>query len=864
MLPARRTAPAHNVALDAVLSRLIGNSADRVDTPDGWITAVRRQPAVEARFAPFPEGVDPRLREVLAARGIEQLYSHQAEAVTHALAGRHVVITTPTASGKTLCYNAPVLSGVLRDPSTRALYLFPTKALAQDQLAELHELSSRLSRPDELEIGVFTYDGDTPQDARRAIRGRAHVVLSNPDMIHSGILPHHPRWAKLFENLRYVVIDELHAYRGVFGSHLTNVLRRLRRVCRHYGSNPTFICSSATIANPRELAEALVEAPFELVSETGAPRGEKVFLFVNPPVVNQELGIRRSYLSETRRIAGEFLKRQLQLIVFAQSRLATEILTTYLKDDFKSAPGGQDEIRGYRGGYLPQRRREIERGLREGTVRAVVSTNALELGVDIGALDVSVMAGYPGTVAATWQRAGRSGRRNGQSAAVLVASSAPLDQYIVRNPSYFFDASPEHALVNPDNLHILVDHVKCASFELPFTAVEAFGHLDVQEVLGVLQEGGFVHRVEDGEGGAQWQWTNESYPADAVSLRSISSDNFVIVDTTRGADVIGETSFNSGPSTLHEKAIYLLEGDLFQVEKLDFEGRKAYVRRIDCDYYTDAITYTKVTVLDTFEEGILEPRDVWQRSALDTASAAAGLERKEPVIDPPSLPSGFGEATASAVDQVRGHGEVHVSSRVVGFKKIKFYTNENIGSGELDLPEQQMHTTAYWLTVPPSVMTALPFAPDDRRDGVVGLAFAMRQVAQLLLMCDRQDVGVSIGSGDPEDEDVAPPSKSGLPSSVSSRPRIFIYDSYPGGIGFSQPLFAMHGDLVAKTRTMIAGCECERGCPSCVGPVGDIGPLAKLVALRILDLLGVPAGAAASAHAVPVLVPQVSLDGGVF
>jgi DEAD/DEAH box helicase domain-containing protein len=859
MLPAKRTVPAQNAALDAALARLVGGAApSQADNPDGWITSVRRQPAVDARYAPFAEGVDPRLREVLAARGIDQMYSHQAEAVGHALAGRHVVVTTPTASGKTLCYNAPVLSGILRDPSTRALYFFPTKALAQDQLAELHDLSSRLSRPDELDIGVFTYDGDTPQDARRAIRGRAHVVLTNPDMIHSGILPHHPRWAKLFENLRYVVIDELHAYRGVFGSHLTNVLRRLRRVCRHYGSTPTFICSSATIANPRELAETLVEAPFELVAETGAPRGEKVFLFVNPPVVNRELGIRRSYLAETRRVAGEFLKRQLQLIVFAQSRLSTEILTTYLKDDFKGAPGTEDQIRGYRGGYLPQRRREIERGLRAGHVRAVVSTNALELGVDIGALDVSVMAGYPGTIAATWQRAGRAGRRAGPSAAVLVASSAPLDQYVVRNPSYFFDASPEHALVNPDNLHILVDHVKCAAFELPFTSVEAFGHHDVQDVLGVLQESGFVHRTEDGAGGAQWQWTNESYPADAVSLRAISSDNFVVVDTTRGADVIAETSFNSGPPTLHEKAIYLLEGELFQVERLDFEGRKAYVRRIDCDYYTDAITYTKVTVLETFAQGQdEEPADAGRREPIDTASAAAGLEQEALEADPPSLPSGFGVAAARGTlgDEARGHGEVHVSSRVVGFKKIKFYTNENVGSGELDLPEQQMHTTAYWLTVPPAVMTALPYAPDDRRDGVVGLSFALRQVAQLLLMCDRQDVGVSIGSAEGDDEST--PMKGGQPATVSNQPRVFLYDNYPGGIGFSQPLFAMHGDLLARTRQLIAGCECEHGCPSCVGPLGDIGPLAKLVALRILDLLGRPSSGA------PALAAP-GIEGGAF
>src|SRR4051812_13114880 len=755
MLPARRTDPAHDLALQSVLDRLTGGIQDRPDTPDAWVTAIRRLPARAAQYAAFPDATDDRLREALAARGIEEVYTHQAAAIEHVLAGRHVVVTTPTASGKTLCYNAPVLSATLRDPSTRALYLFPTKALAQDQLAELHDLSEALARRTDVEIGVFTYDGDTPQDARRAIRGRAHIVLSNPDMLHSGILPHHPRWAKLFENLQFVVIDELHAYRGVFGSHLTNVLRRLQRICRYYGSTPTFICSSAMIANPRELAEALVEQPFELVSESGAPRGEKFFLFVNPPVVNQQLGIRRSYLAETRRVASEFLKRRLQLIVFAQSRLATEILTTYLKDDFDGPPGTKELIRGYRGGYLPQRRRDIEKGLREGTVRAVVSTNALELGIDIGALDVSVMAGYPGTIAATWQRAGRAGRRSSRSAAVLVASSAPLDQFVVRHPSYFFDAPPEHALINPDNLHILVDHVKCAAFELPFAGSEEYGRHDVQEVLGVLAESGLVHRVDDGQGDGTWQWTSESYPADAVSLRSISSDNFVVIDTTRGADVIGETSFTSGPSTLHEKAIYLLEGGLYQVEKLDFEGRKAYVRQIDCDYYTDAITYTKVTVLDTFETG--------------------GTAVQTPPCD---------DRPASAADAaLRTHGEVHVASRVVGFKKIKFYTNENVGSGELDLPEQQMHTTAYWLTLPRAAMDALPYAADDRRDGVVGLSFAMRQVAQLLLMCDRQDIGISIGSGEHgDDPDLTRPgarfdAAHGAPAKLSDEPRIFIYDN---------------------------------------------------------------------------------------
>ena len=770
-------------ALDAALDRLVhGRALERPDTPDLHVTAVRRLPAVPAQHAPFPAALDDRLTRALASRGISELYTHQADTIDHALAGRNVVVVTPTASGKTLGYNAPVLHSILQDPSSRALYLFPTKALAQDQLAELQALCEAIAAASGDAIGVFTYDGDTPQDARRTIRARAHLVLSNPDMVHSGILPHHPRWAKLFENLRYVIIDELHAYRGVFGSHLCNVLRRLRRICRHYGSNPVFLCSSATIANPRELAERLTERPFELVDRSGAPRGEKCFVFVNPPVVNHQLGIRRSYLSETRRIASEFLERSLQLIVFAQSRLATEILTTYLKDDFDEVPGAPERIRGYRGGYLPQRRREIEKGLREGAVRAVVSTNALELGIDIGALDVCVMAGYPGTIAATWQRAGRAGRRASRSAAVMVASSAPIDQFVVRNPSYFFDASPERALIDPDNLHILVDHIKCAAFELPFTTTEAFGRHDLQEILGVLSEQGLVHRAAGGPGSDNgddgpdlWTWTNESYPANAVSLRSVSSDNFVVVDTTSEARVIGETDFTSGPGTLHPKAIYIVEGRQYQVERFDFEGRKAFVRAIGCDYYTTAITYTRVTVLDTF-------------------------------------------ATTAAVP-LSAHGDVHVVSRVVGFKKIKFYTNENVGSGELDLPEQQMHTTAYWLTVPAPVMARLPYASDDRRDGIVGLAFAMKQVAQLMLMCDGHDVGISIDTAE------------------TGASTVFIYDSYPGGIGFSEPLYRMDRELLAGTERLIAGCECENGCPGCVGPVGNTGPLAKDAALRILDLL---------------------------
>ena len=845
-----------DAALLKALEGLVPSGAADVDGADesvtaplegSIVTAWRRFPAEPAQFADFPAAINDRLRAALAADGIARPYVHQAEAMAHAIEGRHVVTVTPTASGKTLCYNAPVLSAILREPATRALYLFPTKALAQDQLAELLRLTARLA--EHASIGAFTYDGDTPQDARRAVRGRAHLVLSNPDMLHSGILPHHPRWAKLFENLRYVIIDELHAYRGVFGSHLANILRRLGRVCAHYGSSPVFICSSATIANPRELAERLTEKRFALVERNGAPRGEKFFALVNPPVVNPQLGIRRSYVSETRRLAVEFLRRRLQVIVFAQSRLITEVLTTYLKRACRRFPGGSEAIRGYRGGYLPLRRRDIEHGLRAGTVSGVVSTNALELGIDIGALDVCVMAGYPGTIAATWQRAGRAGRRSTRSAAIMVASSAPIDQFIVQHPAYFFEATPEHALINPDNLQILLDHIKCAVFELPFAPGERFGREDLQAVLGLLREEGFVDLVDD-----RWHWLHESYPADAVSLRSVSSDNFVVVDVNDENTIIGEVDFSAATSTLYEQAIYLVEGTQYQVDRLDFDRRKAYVRPVDSDYYTDAITHTKVTVLEEFDRvlqhghptppqghgesgsGAMRPAPA-DSSTLRHGHGVPCPESTVSCIEPsttpirPSVQGGAGEATGS-------HGEVHVVSRVVGFKKIKFYTNENVGSGELDLPEQEMHTTAYWLRLSRALVDALSFAGDDRRDGIVGLGFALRQVAQLLLMCDGHDIGLAIHGEEGRPAHPNRPGDGGVAD--EEEPTIFVYDNYPGGIGFSEPLFGLHHRLLAHTRTLIERCPCELGCPACVGPIGQTGPRAKPVALALLVAIGVP------------------------
>jgi DEAD/DEAH box helicase domain-containing protein len=744
--------------LDAALAHF-RNLMQKGDSP---IRAIRHQPSRAAEYVEFPESIHPKLRDGLARRNMPKLYSHQAETFELVKAGKNVVVVTPTASGKTLCYNLPALDLLLREPEARVIYLYPTKALAEDQL---HEFQTAVNEIDG-DLRAFTYDGDTPQDARKAIRQRAAVVMTNPDMLHSGILPHHTKWAKVFENLRYIVIDELHYYRGVYGSHVANLLRRLRRICEFYGSKPQFVCSSATIANPRKLAEALTGSPFDMVDRNGAPAGEKYFLFYNPPVVNRQLGIRRSYINETRRIALEFIEREQQTLVFANNRLATEILITYLKDACDRAPLPPETVRGYRGGYLPKERREIERKLRDGEIRAVVATNALELGIDIGSLDAVVMAGYPGTIASTWQRAGRAGRRQSTSAAVLVASSAPLDQYIIEHPDYFFERPPEHAHINPDNVEIMLGHLKCAAFELPLTEGEKFGPHETGPLCQFLEETGFLHR----SAGA-WHWTSETYPADATSLRSITSDNFVVIDITTEPAVIAEVSFPTALTTLHEKAIYLHEARQYHVDRFDYHERKAYVRRVNCDYFTDAIDYTQVQTLQEF--------------ASDAIRAGAR----------------------------RCHGEVRTNRQIVGFKKIKFYTLENVGAGKLSMPEQEMHTTAFWLHFPPEFL-ARPgdLSATDKQDGLTGLGSALRTVGSLLLMCDPRDLGVAI----------------------SEEPNLYLYDNYSGGIGLSAPLYQMTAKLLEHAARLLDACPCESGCPSCVGPIGEIGEKGKLAARQIL------------------------------
>jgi len=779
----------------------------------GRITGELVLPASDGRYAELPAGLDPRLAAALRARGIERLYSHQREVWDHVRAGRHVVVVTPTASGKTLCYNLPVLQAALADRA-RALYLFPTKALSQDQVAELVALNEAGG----LGVRAFTFDGDTPGDARKAVRTRGDIVVTNPDMLHQGILPHHTKWAQFFEALRYVVVDELHTYRGVFGSHVANVLRRLQRVCAFYGAQPTFVFASATIANPGELAGRLLGAPVATVAESGAPCGRRHVILWNPPVVNPELGIRASARSQSARIARVAVKAGLKTIVFAQTRLMVEVLTKYLKDTFDRDPRRPPRVRAYRGGYLPTERRATERDLRAGEIDCVVSTSALELGVDIGALDVCVLNGYPGTVAGTWQRLGRAGRRTRPALGVLVATSQPLDQFIVRNPEFFLGASPEHARIDPDQILILLDHVRCAAFELPFRDGERLGGCEVGELLAYLGEQQVVHH----EGG-RWHWMADSYPANSVSLRSVAEGNFVVIDTTDGAKrVIAEVDYAGAPMTLYEGAIYMVQAQPWQVERLDWEGRKAFVRRTEADYYTDAIDYTRLKVLETFAEDV----------------------------------GAHGRCA---------HGEVHLVRRVAGYKKIRYYTHENVGYGNVNLPDQELHTTAVWWSVDPEALDGAFASRHQALDGFLGAAYAMHFVAVILSMAEPRDLGRAVGDSgctwfatlgprgrgevralEGSGQGLGPagpplvPAAIELPNAVF-RPTVFLYDSYPGGIGLSAPLYAQADEVVRRARAAIEACTCRSGCPSCVGPIlasdeaRDCSP--KLAALTVLGLL---------------------------
>ncbi|QFF98740.1 DUF1998 domain-containing protein [Psychrobacillus glaciei] len=700
----------------------------------------------QAKYAPFPDKMHISLRKALISRGVELLYVHQRQAFDAAISGKSYTTITPTASGKSLCYHLPVLQSILDDPTSRAIYLFPTKALAQDQKSDLNALI----QASEEEILSYTYDGDTEPGIRQKIRKSGHIVLTNPDMLHSGILPHHTKWVSLFENLKYIVIDEIHTYKGVFGSHVAHVIRRLQRICTFYGSHPQFICTSATIKNPKELAESLTNTSHILIDENGAPAGKKHFVFYNPPVIHPVFNVRRSAVLEVRDLAQELYVNGIQTIVFAKSRVRVEMLVTYLQA-LVSKKINDQSIRGYRGGYLPSERRTIEKGLREGIIRTVVSTNALELGVDIGQLQACIMTGYPGNIASAWQQAGRAGRRQDEALIIYVAQSTALDQYVVNHPAFFLGQSPEEVRIHPENIIILMDHLKCAAFELPFTTQDFYAEFSVQELLAFLEDEGVLLQTAE-----KWHWMSESFPASNISLRSASQENVVIIDhsvPTR-TRVIGEMDQYSAMTLLHEEAIYLHQGTQFQVEKLDWEEKKAFVREVDVDYFTDANIAIELKVLS---------------------------EDKEKETN----------------DGILSYGDIIVLAQPTIFKKIKFDTHDNIGSGKIQLPPIELHTSSTWF----SFDKPTGWTDNLLSDAMTGVAYALHAFIPLFIHCDAKDIHVV-----PQVKSIS-----------MEKPTFYIYDSYPGGIGLSERMFDLWNDLVPKVTEQVEKCSCTNGCPACIG-----------------------------------------------
>ncbi|MBN1878524.1 DEAD/DEAH box helicase [bacterium] len=754
------------------------------------ITSLQQLPRKYPEYGPLPSDIHPELLKIIRDRHIDKLYTHQVLAWHAIRRGENLVIVTPTASGKTLCYNLPIIDRLMTQPKSKALYIFPAKALAQDQYHELINMTGGAVKT----VQPCIYDGDTSSENRKRIREAARIVLTNPDMIHSGILPHHARWASFFQHLEFIVVDELHQYRGIFGSHLCNVFRRLRRICQFHGSNPRIIMSSATIANPLEFAERLIGEPVHLIAESGAPAGEKVVIFYNPPVIDSADMIRRSYLEETTRFSRLILAEGVQTLIFARSRRNVELLLLELKKLMKDIidPG---MIRGYRGGYLPRERREIESGLRQGSIRCVVATSALELGVDIGNMGAVVMAGYPGTIASTWQRAGRAGRREDRSLAVVIASAAPLDQYIVRNPEYFFNQPAEHALINPDNLLILLAHIRCAAFELPFMDSERYAGLDVtEEFLEYLESSGEVQHS-----GGRWFYTGGDYPAEKVSLRSVSSQSVIIVEESdENPEVIGEIDICAAHLLLHPEAVYLHGARQFLVLNLDLENCKARIRALDTGYYTAPIEQIKIQILDE----------------------KPGVPKSSPVH----------------------MGDVKVVSRVIGYKKLRFGTQEQLGTGTVNLPEQELITFAAWFTVPlngedgtdPSV-TASPAA------GLIGALTAIHSVASVLLMSDPRDIGSCVVACDHDwtvqMDHLGMIQTHGQPPPSGGTVNLFIFDRYPGGIGLSEQLFRTASTILTEACNSVKSCECRYGCPGCIGPVIAGSDTVKSEAIDVLEYL---------------------------
>jgi len=738
------------------------------------VTSISRR----AAHGEIPGWVPGEVRRALDALGIGAPYEHQLEAWEHLHGGRDVIVATETASGKTLCYNVPALSAIAANPDARALYVFPTKALARDQEAAVRLLVSSAG----IDAPAIVYDGDTPGEVRRAARGEARILITNPDMLHTGILPHHAAWSSFFSNLELLVIDELHQYRGVFGSHVANVVRRLRRVARFHGSAPRFAACSATIGNPKELARGILGSPARLVSKSGAPAGPRTFVVYNPEIVDPVLGVRQSALKAAARMAGDLVERGVVTLVFCQTRRGVEIALRYLKGRLSRAGRSPDRVRGYRGGYLPSLRREIETSLRGGKLDAVVATNALELGIDVGELDAVVMAGYPGTIAATHQRSGRAGRRQGPSLAVLVAGPSPLDQFLAREPGFLMEASPEVALVQPDNIEVLMDHLRCAAFELPFEPGEVYGDLTVEDtsaILECLEEEGDLS-VSRG----RFHYVAGDYPAARVRLRSVDGKRVVAIDTSTGQP-LAEVDLRSARRELHQEAIYQHDGETYLVESLDLEGGRARVTKVEPSYYTTALERVTLEVVETGETRI------------------AG---RAPV----------------------GRGDVRITEETTGFKKIRFGSGENLGFGQLDLPARTMETEAFWIGAPPGATGG--WKSEEIAAAWEGVAAAMSQVAAFRLMCDPRDIASTVQPG-PAAEPFDPGTRA-----------IFVYDAHPGGVGLSERAYEDLEDIAADTVRLIDGCPCPEGCPACVGPPVAGAPPVKELASRLLEILSAGVG----------------------
>ncbi len=760
------------MSLDAFLDAL---KTDRSlsDNVVAWHVA----PGRNGSFAPFPDGVPSALRDVLARRGIARLYSHQAETCVHASAGRDTLIVTPTASGKSLSYNLPVLSSMLTEDADRrptALYLFPTKALSQDQVAELHGLASELGDA----IGCHTYDGDTPPDERRIARDRCDILVTNPYMLHVGILPNHARWVSFFRRLRWIVVDELHHYKGVFGSSVANVFRRLVRIARHHGGSPTFIACSATIHEPAAHFRRLTGRNPVVVDRNGAPAAERHHVFYNPPVMVPALGIRARAVDHVRKLTRRLMEQDVPSIVFGRSRSRVEVVTKYLRDAAAELGMPESKVATYRGGYLPALRREIEQGLRGGAIRMVAATNALELGVDIGALDAVVMMGYPGTIASYFQQAGRAGRRSGLSLSLLVGTSVPLDQFILTHPERVLAGVSESPVINPDNPVLLAQHVKCAAFELPFRRGDGFGDSpDAAELLRWLaSEGGVLL-----ERGDKYHWMADAYPAQDVSLDFVDPDSFIVLDTKDDTS-LGMVARSDAATTIHEHAIYQHQGEQYHVEKLDWDGRRAYATRAAVDWYTDAETETKVAVLTEDER-------------VETVAA------------------------------IEGRGDVHVTTLATVFKRIRFYTHETLDSGNIALPPEELDTTAMWFALSEELVMRARLREGTRAGAVPGIAHLLRGLAPIFVRCSPADVR---GFGEFEHDHF-------------ERPVIMLMDSVRGGVGFAETFFAKRRELVLAARDALAKCPCELGCPSCIG-LNRGGRESKEAAGVVLDLLAAWSG----------------------